>query len=60
LQILKFLYTFGGPNVIFVGGCDPRESPHKELTSRIKSLNFANHGEKSLTLHTMEKNSLKC
>jgi hypothetical protein len=45
--------------MLFVGGCDPRKSPHKELTSWIKSLNFAHHGEKSLTLHTMEKNSLK-
>jgi hypothetical protein len=35
-------------------------SPHKELTSWRKSLNFAHHGEKSLTFHTMEKNSLKC
>jgi hypothetical protein len=34
-------------------------SPHKELTSWRKSLNFSHHGKKSLTLHTMEKNSLK-
>jgi hypothetical protein len=53
------LYTFRGPKVIFVERCDQGGSPHKKLTSWRKSLNFAHRGEKSLTLHTMEKNSLK-
>ena len=61
LQTVKFsLHTFGGPKVLFVGRCDLGGSPHKELTSWRKSLNFSHHGEKSSTFHIMEKNSLKC
>jgi hypothetical protein len=60
IQVTFPLYNFGGPKFIFVGRCDLGGSPHKELTSWRKSLNFAHHGEKSLTLNTMEKNALKC